>query len=158
MATEWIMETFDGKQAFQALIKEHVAPWMKANAFEQKGIQTFRRFVGETIQYLSFQAWRGGDTRGYDFTINLMLVAQTPANTSEEGRKEWYPDEGILMVERVGRLTHGRDKWYSLEAGNAAALAAELMSDLCAKVMPALDRLTSVNAALEFKRLVAGGK
>lgn len=152
------METFDSKKAFQALIKEHVAPLMKASGFEQKGFQSFRRFLGELIQYVSFQAWRGSDTHGYDFTMNLMLVEQTPANTSDEGRKDWYPDESILMVERSGRPTHGRDKWYSLDAGNAPALAAELANDLSSKIIPALDGLAGAKAVLELKHLIATGK
>ena len=152
------METFNSKPAFQRLIKDHVAPLMKANGFEQKGVQSFRRFVGETIQYLTLQARRGRDTRGYDFTMNVMLVEQTPANTSEEGRKDWYPDENILMVERTGHLTHGKDKWYSLDAGNASALAAELIDDLSAKIIPPLNRLTSAEAVLDLKRLIETGK
>jgi hypothetical protein len=144
----------DYKKCFRGILKAHVSPLMKEHGFENKG-QMFRRYAGEIIQFFVFPSWQGKDADSHWFTANLEFRRQTPCNTSDSGRKDWYEDDvaSHLLTERFGYRIHGRDHWYKMEEMPEEQLVVALCADLAGSLIPLFDYCTKVDAILKLKEL-----
>jgi hypothetical protein len=125
---------------------------MKERGYEHKG-QMYRRYAGEVVQLFVFQSWHGNSANSYWFTANIQLRKQTPYNTSDIGRRDWYEDDvaSHLLTERFGMLSRGRDYWYKMEQVSQQELAAALLSDLENSLIPFFDYCKTTDTILPLK-------
>jgi hypothetical protein len=144
------------KKSFRETLKPAVIPLMASHGFENKG-QMLRRYAGDVVQSLVFQAWNGNTPDSYWFTANIGLRKHTPRNTSEAGRKDWYDDDvaSHLLTLRSGSVSHGRDYWYKTETMDPEELASILCADLQDALIPFFDFYTDSKLAPSLKGMSA---
>jgi len=135
-----ILDVDPGKKIDQVL-KDHIAPFLKAKNFRRKG-RHFWRDHGRVIDTLNLQKSQWNDSGDARFCINLGLVWPEVDATFPHKREGPHPSaDGSTVFIRLGGLITGRDHWWEASSKTKVAeLGTEIVRALTEYALPWLER------------------
>jgi hypothetical protein len=98
---------------FEALLAEHLAPWLKQRGFKRRD-GTFRRRRDEAWQIVNFQRDKYSNARLVRFTINLGVSLDVLHEDPSWRSRGWPLEHECDFRERIGRVHKGEDHWWSV--------------------------------------------
>ena len=118
-------EMSSAQEAFRAMLKEHVAPSLRALGFKGSG-QNYQLPSDTHWALVGFQKSEFSDSETITFTINLQVIRRSDW---DEARREspWMGERptatttwglSLAWSKRIGQLTpSGEDLWWTFRAG-----------------------------------------
>lgn len=102
------------QEAFDALIREHIAPALKARGFRRTR-STFHRPVGANWEVVNVQRSQFSDAGHIKLTVNVAVGI----DRLRDGVLDWAdgkrpPDHKCHLRARLGQLVTGQDVWWDL--------------------------------------------
>lgn len=145
------MTSRDIKSEFDLIIKEVIAPVLKANGFQKSG-NNFYRDLGEIGQAFNIQQsqWNSKDDK--TFVFNLGLLDKEIQNEIYQRELPKFPKEYSCEIRlRHGQLMNKGDVWYALnKRTDLEKLKAQIDNDLEKYVLPFFDKYQDPKKWIEF--------
>ena len=129
------------QDAYKELIRDHVAPSVRAPGFKGSGA-TYHRRVGEDWQIVNFQRSAYSDREEVRFTINLGVGLTSQRGVARLAHDRPPPVHKCHIAERIGFAAGGdKDLWWTLApSSDLAVVAADVASQLSTTGVVWLDR------------------
>ncbi|MEN2767448.1 DUF4304 domain-containing protein [Ornithinibacillus xuwenensis] len=135
---------------FHMLLKETIAPLLKAYGFKKKG-KNFSKILSDIAWTVNVQSSKWNTKEEAQFTINTGIFTNALFGTFYNHEAPQFPTEGVSVLRlQITELKNTADTWYKLNhETNLKQLTSELEYDIEEIVLPHLNQFQTIDDVIK---------